>query len=71
MALQDKDVLPQLPGLTGRDVKLIRTARLITQRDLAKRAGMPGSKLCLLENGLRIQRDDEIALVRALWPEGV
>ncbi len=47
----------------GRAIKIIRTARNFTQRDLAKKAGLSASYLSLLEKG---KRDPNISVLETI-----
>lgn len=51
-------------------LRVLRTERTITQRDLALKAGIPLGRYWEIENGYRVPEDDEkIAIARALKAE--
>jgi transcriptional regulator with XRE-family HTH domain len=64
-----REAVPHFTALTGRDVRLLRLVRDLTQEELAKRSGLSVPTISLIEAGKRpLRADREIALVRALFP---
>ena len=55
--------------LSGRDIRLLRLVRDLSQEEVATRCGMSAATLSLLEAGRRpLRADHELALLRVLFP---
>jgi transcriptional regulator with XRE-family HTH domain len=64
---QQDDVAPRF--LSGKDARLVRQVRGLTQSWVAKRAGFSVSMLSNLESGkVPLTPDLEFRLIKALWP---
>jgi transcriptional regulator with XRE-family HTH domain len=56
-------------SLTGREIRLLRLVRDLSQEELARRAGLSVPTLCKIERGqCPVRADREIALVKVLFP---
>ncbi len=64
-----REALPGFTALTGRDVRLLRLVRDLSQEEVARRTKINVATLSLIEAGKRpLRADHELALLRVLFP---
>ncbi|OGL26557.1 MAG: hypothetical protein A3G44_15620 [Candidatus Rokubacteria bacterium RIFCSPLOWO2_12_FULL_73_47] len=70
--MSDTATAPVLRGvrLSGRDVRLLRSARGWSQGELGAKTGLYAPAISAIEKGHQpLTREMELRLVRALWPD--